>query len=288
MWPDLEIDFLVDERCCFYLEWTYFDDLQLDQRTPAAEENRHQRERNKDRFLSEFYADYDWGPCPWSHPEHTAQRLIWLLEECDKLDGPKRPKSNAELEALLKEAVEAERLIVEIVPDGGGIYAPLSNPASAGPDSDGILASVETFEPYRSAALPSDEPILSGPYDPATQEARRNAARGVSGGARGSSSVSHWDLPGAVEAAAAMLVGNVHLDTEPDESALDDDFASGTGDVSTSLGDAQAFEYQPDRPDGDVDELAGMPFNGEPGTWISSMPGTMPQKCASTGRAARR
>jgi hypothetical protein len=256
MWPDLEIDFSVDERCCFYLEWTYFDDLQLDQRTPAAEENRQQRERDKDRFLSEFYADYDWGPCPWSYPEYTAQRLIWLLEECDMLDGRKRPKSNAELEALLKEAVEEERLIVEIVPDGGGIYAPLGNPASAGPGSDGILASVETFEPYRSAALPSDEPILSGPYDPATQEARRNAARGVSSGARGSSSVSHWDLPGAVGAAAAMLGGNVPMDAEAGNSAIGEDFAGDAGDYSTPLGNAQPFEFTPGVMSDDVTELA--------------------------------
>lgn len=41
--------------------------------------------------------------------------------------------------------------------------------------------------------------------------------------------------------------------------------------------DAQPFEYRPDMPDDAIDELAGMPFNGEPGTWISSVPGTMPQ-----------
>ncbi|SMG35705.1 hypothetical protein SAMN06265784_103352 [Paraburkholderia susongensis] len=47
--------------------------------------------------------------------------------------------------------------------------------------------------------------------------------------------------------------------------------------VSTPLGDAQAFDYQPDLPDGEAGQIAGMPFNGAPGTWISSMPGTMPQ-----------
>ncbi|MBB5456602.1 hypothetical protein [Paraburkholderia sp. Cpub6] len=47
--------------------------------------------------------------------------------------------------------------------------------------------------------------------------------------------------------------------------------------VSTPLGDAQAFDYQHDMPGGAADEVAGMPFKGTPGTWISSMPGTMPQ-----------
>jgi hypothetical protein len=47
--------------------------------------------------------------------------------------------------------------------------------------------------------------------------------------------------------------------------------------LSTPLGDAQSFVYLPDMPDGDVDDVAGMPFKGEPNTWISSMPGKMPQ-----------
>ncbi|MEX3858742.1 hypothetical protein QF001_007422 [Paraburkholderia youngii] len=47
--------------------------------------------------------------------------------------------------------------------------------------------------------------------------------------------------------------------------------------VSTPLGDAQAFDYQSEMPGGAADEVAGMPFKGAPGTWISSMPGTMPQ-----------
>jgi hypothetical protein len=46
---------------------------------------------------------------------------------------------------------------------------------------------------------------------------------------------------------------------------------------SSRLSDSQPFEYLSDMPGGDVDDLAGMPFNGEPNTWISSMPGKMPQ-----------
>ncbi|MBO7806112.1 hypothetical protein [Burkholderia pseudomallei] len=48
-------------------------------------------------------------------------------------------------------------------------------------------------------------------------------------------------------------------------------------DLSTPLGDAQPFEYSEDSPVGDTDQLAGMPFNGAPNSWASSMPGTMPQ-----------
>lgn len=49
------------------------------------------------------------------------------------------------------------------------------------------------------------------------------------------------------------------------------------GDLLRDGGDAQPFEYVPAEPSGEIDALAGMPFNGEPGAWISSMPGTMPQ-----------
>lgn len=43
------------------------------------------------------------------------------------------------------------------------------------------------------------------------------------------------------------------------------------------LGDAQPFEYASDLPDDDGEQIAGMPFNGTPGSWASSMPGTMRQ-----------
>lgn len=48
-------------------------------------------------------------------------------------------------------------------------------------------------------------------------------------------------------------------------------------DLPASLSDAQPFEYSEDSPVGDTDQLAGMPFNGAPNSWASSMPGTMPQ-----------
>ncbi|MCS6599930.1 hypothetical protein N4S61_07460 [Burkholderia pseudomallei] len=53
--------------------------------------------------------------------------------------------------------------------------------------------------------------------------------------------------------------------------------AAPAADSSTPLGDAQPFEYSEDSPVGDTDQLAGMPFNGAPNSWASSMPGTMPQ-----------
>lgn len=47
--------------------------------------------------------------------------------------------------------------------------------------------------------------------------------------------------------------------------------------VSTPLGGAESFRYSEDLPDGDAEQIAGMPYNGAPNSWASSMPGTMPQ-----------
>ncbi|HEV3430532.1 MAG TPA: hypothetical protein VG320_21855 [Paraburkholderia sp.] len=91
------------------------------------------------------------------------------------------------------------------------------------------------------------------------------------------------DLLGAVGAAAVTVLGGGDNSDDGDGDgdgggASDDDlFSADSGGDSTPLGDAQPFDYQFDMPDGDAEQIAGMPFNGAPGTWASSMPGTMPQ-----------
>lgn len=88
----------------------------------------------------------------------------------------------------------------------------------------------------------SNEPILTGPYDPATREAKLVAARAAmsAGGATG--------LFGTVEAVSGAVFGA--------SGGEDDD-----GETSTRLGDAQAFEYTPEAVRGDVEELAASTSN---------------------------
>jgi hypothetical protein len=62
----------------------------------------------------------------------------------------------------------------------------------------------------------------------------------------------------------------------PDLSHWGEDELAGGG-ASTALADAQAIEYNELLPVGDSEQVAGMPFHGAPGSWASSMPGTMPQ-----------
>jgi hypothetical protein len=86
--------------------------------------------------------------------------------------------------------------------------------------------------------LPSGEPIRSGRYDPATRQTRLIAAR------------------------AAMAGGS--------------NVADDTG-TSTLLGDAQPFEYDANELSGDSIELAGIPFDGVPNTWVENAPGKKKQ-----------
>jgi hypothetical protein len=62
----------------------------------------------------------------------------------------------------------------------------------------------------------------------------------------------------------------------PDLSHWGEDELAGGG-ASTPLGDAQAIEYNEVLPVGEPEQVAGMPFQGAPGSWASSMPGTMQQ-----------
>ncbi|WP_213296723.1 hypothetical protein [Paraburkholderia sacchari] len=88
-----------------------------------------------------------------------------------------------------------------------------------------------------------------------------------------------FGLLGFVESAAGVMPGGGG-DSDNGAPDLAESMVDSSGDASgtsTLLCDAQAFDYRPDISDGAVEQIAGMPFNGEPGTWISSMPGTMPQ-----------
>ena len=80
--------------------------------------------------------------------------------------------------------------------------------------------------------------------------------------------------PGAVEEAAVDVLGD---DGESNVAAAHGDSFDDGDSGSTLLGNARPFRYVEDMPVGDAEQIAGMPFRGEPGTWISSMPGTMPQ-----------
>jgi hypothetical protein len=81
----------------------------------------------------------------------------------------------------------------------------------------------------------------------------------VSGATRSSSGA---DWLGVVEAAAGAVLGGTGT------LGVADSFMDGG--ESTPLGDAQAFDYRPDTPDGDSFGIAKTPNEGEPGTWYTN------------------
>jgi len=64
----------------------------------------------------------------------------------------------------------------------------------------------------------------------------------------------------------------------PDLSSYDGDDTFGAecftdNDTATILSDGKAFEYSEDRLPGEATDLAGIPFNGVPNTWVENEPG---------------
>ncbi|WP_245643672.1 hypothetical protein [Paraburkholderia oxyphila] len=110
---------------------------------------------------------------------------------------------------------------------------------SMGLDADGATAYIEKY----NAMVERIDAIQ------AANAAKRAAAAATSNGG---------DLLGAVEAAAgAVFGGDDDSDDSGDDGTSNDDlFSADSGDDSTPLGDGQPFAYQPDTPDGEVEELA--------------------------------
>jgi hypothetical protein len=183
------------------------------------------------------------------------------------------PKDNAGIRRILCEAVADGRLIPIIDRDYEGLSrvalpdpVPLRWPSTgSGGGGYGLVPGVIGYDEFIALQRSNDE-LADASADSASPglstviEPLPTLGIAASGG-------GGFDWLGAAETVVGAMLGG----------GDDESFTSDAADDSTAPGDAKPFDYQPDMLDGDVDELAGMPFNGEPGAWISSMPGTMPQ-----------
>jgi hypothetical protein len=186
------------------------------------------------------------------------------------------PTDNAGIQRALTQAVADGKLVPIVDRDRTTpartfrpTPAPLRWPTTGG---GGMTRSAYLFPPGTTSF--NGKPVLSGPYDPASQAAQLAALRGASSEVAGSG----FDWLGVAEAVAgAALDSNASTDDTDDSGVVSRLVAGDDGNTMTSLGDAQPFEYSEVLPDGDTEQVAGMSFNGTPGSWASSMPGTMPQ-----------
>jgi hypothetical protein len=179
------------------------------------------------------------------------------------------PTDNAGIERALKQAVRDGMLVPVINRDWRShpmtfrpTPAPLRWPWQSGEGAFGRSGGTKwaAFENAGPGPLTWEgEPVLTGPYDPATWEKQLKAARAAMAASSGN---DDGDLPGMVEDVAGSVLGG-DSDTEMDGDGTTDMAESFAGDVdtddeaSTPLGDAQPFEYTPDAT-GDAEQDAGV------------------------------
>lgn len=211
------------------------------------EQARHRQWSRRDRLREEderafghyFRPDYDLRTITGGHALQEIQRFL-----SDHLNVAhwNLPSDNAGIERALKQAV-----------------------------SDGKLVPVVNRD-YR---------LMPRTFSPTPAPLRWPSSSG-GGVARSASSTMQWDSMNAVSVAAETIARAVQGGDDTDAAPAGDGAVADTDafvcdDASTSLADAQPFVYVDDLPNADAEQIAGMPFNGTPGSWASSMPGSMRQ-----------
>lgn len=253
----IELEESIEMRCTLYEQFAY-ETGYLSMPCIASlsdEERRKEREQDKEDFL-------DWL---WLSPLARGLAGDVGLDELDRLrkfaeanrlDCGRARHDYKKLEEAIKDAVEDDLLIpvIDRTDDWGGGYLPAPN-SQAIPLTDGLLRTSDTPFARRTGAFGDGEPILSGPYDPAMQEAKLKAARVGAGGS--GSAGGGFDWLGIVEAVADATPG-VASSREDDGGdsmlgSLRD--ADGGGRLA---GDALPFEYRPESSDVDASDVAGV------------------------------
>ncbi|MEX3930590.1 hypothetical protein AB4Y32_02025 [Paraburkholderia phymatum] len=170
------------------------------------------------------------------------------------------PTDNAGIERALKQAVHDGMLVPVINRDWRSLPmtfrptpAPLRWPQQSGGGAFGRSGGTKwaAFENAGPGPLTWDgEPVLSGPYDPATWEKQLKSAQAAMAASSGDTG---GDPVGMVEAVAGSVPGgDSDMDDDDDGGGTPDmaesltDGSDAGDDTSTLLSDAQPFEYSPD------------------------------------------
>jgi hypothetical protein len=230
-----------------YLEWRRpSDDHELD--VP-------QRDQDERAFLQYFRPRYDLA----SITGRAALREIQsFLSDHLNVAHWNLPTDNAGIERVLRQAVRDGALVPVVnrdYPSTPRTFRPAPAPLCWQQSSGGgsFLQSGYLFPPGTTSF--NGEPVLSGPYDPASQATQLAA---LSGAARGDDSDgsdgSGPDWLGVAETVAGAALGGDDGADNSDDTGVDALTGDG-GDVSTPLGDAQPFEYSGDTLGDDVQEL---------------------------------
>jgi hypothetical protein len=240
--------------------------------SPSGDTVRFMRDDDEIRQLEEDRQDFDrsFRPCGDLRTVSGGAELREIqsfLTDALNVVHWDLPIDNVGVERMLRRAVACGRLVPVVNRDYGCLGrvsrptpAPLRWPSSG----DGWGGGSQKWSAFANAGpgplMFDGEPVLSGPYDPATREAQLIAAR------RAMTAIDGGDLLSVLETVAAAARG---IDSGADGTAEDgtaeggDDVADDRGETSSPLGGAQSFEYGEDAPAGDVEQLAG--GEGTPG-----------------------
>jgi hypothetical protein len=240
-----------------------------DYRSPTGErkafmrsEEREQLERDRNDFDWHFRPDGDLRTLSGNAALRTFQSF---LREILNVAHWNLPADSAGVQRMLREAVANGRLVPIINrepywqgPVSRPTPAPLRWPVSGGGFGD-AGQKWTAFAAAGSRLLSfNGEPILSGPFDPGAQEAALTAARRAIVANREDINLLS-ELRGVVDAMSGMTAG---------AEAGGQDMAGHSAGARVLFNDAQAFEYAPDTPDGDREEVSarGVGLTGnEPG-----------------------
>ncbi|PLZ00786.1 hypothetical protein CY652_19190 [Burkholderia sp. WAC0059] len=241
----------------------------FDDRDDEEVDGKRQREDDARAFALYFRPNYDFRRLIHTDIDAITSFLSQFLDVAHW----NLPTDNAGIERALKQAVAAGKLVPIVNRDRctpAQTFQPTPAPLRWSPSGGGSgqARSAYLFPPGTTSF--NGEPVLSGPYDPASQATQLAALRGASSDAAGSG----FDWLGVAGEVAGTVAGAMPGGNDCPDDGLSMSFLD---DSSTPLGNAQPFELGDVMLAGDKEQLVGMPFNGVPGSWASSMPGTMPQ-----------
>jgi hypothetical protein len=216
--------------------------------------------------------DFDWHFRPRSDlrtvsGETELHEIQSFLRDTLNVVHWNQPTDNAGVRRALRNIVASGRLVPVVNREWRALGrvarpapAPLRWPSCGGGFGGGSQRWAAFANASPGPLTLNGEPVLSGPYDPVTQESQLIAAR-----ANVSTSGTVGDPLGLLEAVAGAVLG---IDYGADDGV--DELTENSGDTSTPLGNAQPFEYVPNTPVGDSFEIAKTPNEGEPGTWYTN------------------
>jgi hypothetical protein len=240
MKDSVDLDDGMAMRPCMLYQWMAYE-FECENQPLLARLTDEERRRKRDEDTADFL-DWFWPERLHRGHDEFEQLHEFVIENELGLKG--RRLDCDELKEWIRDAVEDGWIVpvIDRTEDWSGGCMPASS-SQVPSTQDGILRISD--DAFLSPAFSSGEPILSGPYDPLTQEAKLKAARaGLSG--HGSVGNQGFDWLRAVETVAATVSGNA----DNDNNAVD--FAS-------ALSNAQAFEYDPGPAGDDAFKLTNVP-----------------------------